>query len=33
VDEPRESLGQGLALPAWLEDERPTLERELAPLA
>ena len=29
VDEPRESLGQGLSLPPWLEDERPTLEREL----
>jgi len=32
VDEPRESLGQGLSLPPWLEDERPTLERELAPI-
>jgi glyoxalase family protein len=33
VDEPRETLGQGLALPPWLEDERPTLERELTPIA
>jgi len=32
VDEPRESLGQGLALPPWLEQERETLERELTPL-
>src|SRR5204863_10215310 len=32
VDEPRESLGQGLALPPWLEAERRTLERELAPI-
>jgi hypothetical protein len=32
VDEPRESLGQGLSLPSWLEGERPTLERELAPI-
>jgi glyoxalase family protein len=31
VDEPRESLGQGLSLPPWLEPERETLERELAP--
>jgi glyoxalase family protein len=33
VDEPRETLGQGLSLPPWLEGERPVLERELAPLA
>jgi glyoxalase family protein len=32
VDEPRETLGQGLSLPPWLEVERPTLERELAPI-
>ena len=32
VDEPAESLGQGLALPPWLEVERATLERELAPI-
>jgi glyoxalase family protein len=33
VDEPHETLGQGLSLPPWLEDERPTLERELTPIA
>jgi glyoxalase family protein len=33
VDEPRESLGERLALPLWLEPERATLERELAPLS
>jgi glyoxalase family protein len=33
VDEPRESLGKGLSLPPWLEEERATLERELAPIA
>jgi glyoxalase family protein len=33
VDEPLESLGQGLSLPPWLESERETLERELAPIA
>jgi glyoxalase family protein len=33
VDEPVETLGQGLSLPPWLEDERPTLERELAPIS
>ena len=33
VDEPRETLGQGLSLPQWLEEERPTLERELAPIS
>jgi len=32
VDEPQESLGQGLSLPPWLEAERETLERELAPI-
>ena len=32
VDEPRESLGQGLSLPPWLEPERETLERELTPI-
>jgi glyoxalase family protein len=32
VDEPAESLGQGLSLPPWLEDERETLERELTPI-
>jgi glyoxalase family protein len=32
VDEPPESLGQGLALPPWLEPERETLERELTPI-
>jgi len=32
VDEPLESLGEGLALPPWLESERATLERELHPI-
>jgi glyoxalase family protein len=32
VDEPAETLGQGLSLPPWLEDERDTLERELTPI-
>jgi glyoxalase family protein len=32
VDEPKESLGQSLALPTWLEPERETLERELTPI-
>ncbi|MFL5954179.1 MAG: VOC family protein [Gaiellaceae bacterium] len=32
VDEPQESLGEGLSLPPWLEAERETLERELAPI-
>jgi glyoxalase family protein len=32
VDESRESLGQGLALPPWLEQERETLESELTPI-
>ena len=32
VDEPAESLGEGLSLPPWLEPERATLERELAPI-
>jgi glyoxalase family protein len=33
VDEPKESLGQGLSLPPWLEPERATLERELQPIS
>jgi glyoxalase family protein len=32
VDEARETLGEGLALPDWLEPERATLERELTPI-
>jgi glyoxalase family protein len=32
VDEPPMRLGQLLALPPWLEPERETLERELAPI-
>jgi glyoxalase family protein len=32
VDEPEETLGEGLALPPWLEPERETLERELTPI-
>jgi glyoxalase family protein len=32
VDEPPESLGEALSLPPWLEPERATLERELAPI-
>jgi glyoxalase family protein len=32
VDEPEETLGQGLSLPPWLEGERETLERELTPI-
>jgi glyoxalase family protein len=32
VDEPRETLGEGLALPPWLEPNRATLERELTPI-
>jgi glyoxalase family protein len=32
VDEPKESLGQALSLPPWLEPERETLERELTPI-
>ena len=32
VDEPAESLGQGLSLPPWLEPERETLQRELTPI-
>ena len=32
VDEPEETLGRGLSLPPWLEDERETLERELTPI-
>ena len=33
VDEPRDTLGQGLSLPPWLEEQRQTLERELAPIS
>jgi glyoxalase family protein len=33
VDEPAETLGQGLALPPWLEPERETLERALTPIS
>ncbi|MCI0581118.1 MAG: VOC family protein [Chloroflexi bacterium] len=32
VDEDRQSLGQGLMLPPWLEPHRPEIERALAPL-
>ncbi len=32
VDEPAETLGQGLSLPPWLEGDRATLERELTPI-
>jgi hypothetical protein len=32
VDEERETLGESLSLPPWLEPERETLERELAPI-
>ena len=32
VDEPAGALGQALSLPEWLEGERATLERELAPI-
>ena len=32
VDEPLETLGRGLSLPPWLEEERATLERELTPI-
>jgi glyoxalase family protein len=32
VDEAPEALGSALALPEWLEPERGTLERELAPI-
>jgi glyoxalase family protein len=32
VDEPRETLGEALALPPWLEADRATLERELTPI-
>ena len=32
VDEPPDSLGEALSLPPWLEPERETLERELAPI-
>ncbi len=30
-DEPRESLGDALKLPSWLEDRRPVIEQRLAP--
>lgn len=33
VDEPWETLGSALSLPTWLEPERATLERELAPIS
>lgn len=33
IDEPAETLGEKLSLPGWLEPERATLERELAPIA
>jgi glyoxalase family protein len=33
VDEARDALGHALSLPPWLENERATLERELAPIA
>ena len=33
VDEPRETLGEGLALPPWLEPERATLEASARPSA
>jgi glyoxalase family protein len=32
VDEPRESIGEALSLPPWLEAQRATLERELEPI-
>jgi glyoxalase family protein len=32
VDEDEATLGRGLSLPPWLEPERDTLERELAPI-
>jgi len=32
ADEPAETLGQGLSLPPWLEEQRETLERELTPI-
>jgi len=32
VDEVPEALGEALSLPPWLEPERETLERELAPI-
>lgn len=33
IDEPVDRLGQVLALPAWLEERRPSLEEALAPLS
>jgi glyoxalase family protein len=32
VDEPAGTLGEGLSLPPWLEEDRVTLERELTPI-
>lgn len=32
LDEPRDSLGEGLKLPPWLESQRPEIEQGLAPL-
>ncbi len=32
IDEPAESLGGALKLPAWLEERRPDIERALVPL-
>ena len=32
IDEPIETLGEALKIPAWLEPQRPQLERRLAPL-
>jgi glyoxalase family protein len=32
VDEPAGTLGQGLALPPWLEEQREPIERELTPI-
>ncbi len=32
VDEPARHLGEELSLPAWLEEARVTLERELSPI-
>jgi glyoxalase family protein len=33
VDEPKETVGQALSLPPWLEPERETLERALSPIS
>jgi glyoxalase family protein len=32
IDEPRETLGSGLKLPAWLEQHRERIEQVLPPL-